>query len=361
MANDITYNGTKPTSIVYNGTNVNVVKYNNTYVWGRPFTYTTGSKTGVASITCTRASSPYAHASTGTVATGGTIYYGDTIYFTATATTGYNAPTSSKTSSSPLTVTGNVTGADYITAGSVITYTLTLSSSGTSALSYFVRVSSPLGGGSTGSLSNGATLYYGDTYYAQAGVNSGGYYSYKATTWSLTAGGTAKTATTTFYQRRNSTYGYTASSGINNGCGAYKEWGSASSPWTVTGNIVVSGGTTVKSWTQVWSGSVSWGGIRDKDSTRTSYFNSVESTNELFIPSHVRLRENVKLQSTLSSEKSTLVNTAVDWSITHAGINGQATTSYASSGDIHGRTLRVNKKPELYYFYYYCYKIEVYK
>ena len=96
-------------------TDITHLKIGSTYVFAKPFTYTAGSKTGVASITCTRASSPYAHASTGTVSSGMTIYYGDTIYFTATASTGYNV-SSSATSSSPITVTGNVTGSSYITA-----------------------------------------------------------------------------------------------------------------------------------------------------------------------------------------------------------------------------------------------------
>ena len=96
-------------------TDITHLKIGSTYVFAKPFTYTAGSKTGVSSITCTRASSPYAHAATGTVTNSTTIYYGDTLYFTASASTGYNV-SSSATSSNPITVTGNITGANYITA-----------------------------------------------------------------------------------------------------------------------------------------------------------------------------------------------------------------------------------------------------
>lgn len=96
-------------------TDITHLKIGSTYVFAKPFTYTAGSKTGVSSVTCTRASSPYAHATTGTVSNGGTIYYGDTVYFTPSAATGYNV-SSSVTSSNPITVTGNITGTNYIIA-----------------------------------------------------------------------------------------------------------------------------------------------------------------------------------------------------------------------------------------------------
>lgn len=141
----------------------------------KSFTYSTGTlPTGVASITCTRASSPLGGASTGTVANGGTIYYNDTIYFTATAATGYNNPTSSKTSSSPLTVTAAVTGANYVTAGSVKSYTYTTGTLPTGVASITcTRSSSPYKGASTGTVANNGTIYYGDKLYFTATASSG--------------------------------------------------------------------------------------------------------------------------------------------------------------------------------------------
>ena len=91
----------------------------------KSFTYLTGTlPTGVASITCTRSSSPYKGASTGTVANNETIYYGDKLYFTATASSGYNAPSVPNyyDSSHTLTVSSNVQGKDYVTAGSAASW-----------------------------------------------------------------------------------------------------------------------------------------------------------------------------------------------------------------------------------------------
>ena len=120
--------------------------------------------TGVASVTVSRTSSPNGGGATGALSNGATIYYGDVLSASATATTGYNNPTLNWTSK---TVTGNVTST--ATAGSVKSFKLTISSKPTGVNTHTVsRTSSPLGGGATGALSNGATIYYGDVLSASA-------------------------------------------------------------------------------------------------------------------------------------------------------------------------------------------------
>lgn len=94
---------------------------NTTYVSaGSPksYTYTRGTlPTGVASITCYKYNTSTQTWST--IATNTTIYGGDRLYFTATASTYYNNPTVQYYDASHyLTVTSNVTGANYVTAGS---------------------------------------------------------------------------------------------------------------------------------------------------------------------------------------------------------------------------------------------------
>ena len=125
-------------------TELNLVKVNLNgtiyYKYVKAFTYTAGSKTGVSTITCTRASSPYAGAATGTVASGGTIYYGDTIYFTATAVSGYTV-TSSVTVDNPMTVSSNVTGVNYITV-TPNNYSLTITEFATGVNYIHVKIGS---------------------------------------------------------------------------------------------------------------------------------------------------------------------------------------------------------------------------
>lgn len=124
-------------------------------------------------ITVKRTSSPLQGASTGNLSSGATIYYGDVLSVTYAASTGYSLGNKGKTS---ITVTGNVTSSDIYTSASVNSYTVSWNT-GTGYTIAVKRTSSPLKGASTGTLNNGATIYYGDvlsvTYTASTGYSLG--------------------------------------------------------------------------------------------------------------------------------------------------------------------------------------------
>lgn len=120
-------------------------------------------------ITVSRTASPYANASTGVLSNGAVIYYGDVLSITYTADTGYTISSKGSTS---VTVTGNVTSSDIYCAAAVNQYTASWSG-GTGYTITVNRTSSPLKGASTGTLSSGTMVYYGDvlsvTYTASTG------------------------------------------------------------------------------------------------------------------------------------------------------------------------------------------------
>ncbi len=123
------------------------------------------------SIYVSRTSSSYPGASTGTLSSGAAVYYGDVLSITYTAQTGFSISTKGSTS---ITVTGNVTSSSIYATAKPNSYTANWSvSTGTSIT--VSRTSSPYAGASTGTLSNGATVYYGDllsvTYAAQMGYS----------------------------------------------------------------------------------------------------------------------------------------------------------------------------------------------
>ena len=92
-----------------------------------------------------------------TSATTGWYAYDATISWTADTAYAFN------TSNATTTTTGARPGENTCTASYVKRYTLTISVTGGSYGTYDVsRTSSPYQGASTGSLSNGATIYYGD-------------------------------------------------------------------------------------------------------------------------------------------------------------------------------------------------------
>ena len=111
------FNNTEITRVYFNGVEKMALKYNDVGYFGKRFTLTKNSSTGV-SITVNRTSSPNQRAATGTISTGNTIYYGDVITITCTASSGYTTPklyvnTGSgmavRTSPYTFTVTGDVT------------------------------------------------------------------------------------------------------------------------------------------------------------------------------------------------------------------------------------------------------------
>lgn len=121
--------------------------------------YTASWKTdSTYDVTVERTASPNAGAASGKIKNGGAVYHGDVLKVTYAAKTGY---TLKKTGSAKITVNGNVTATDIYASTAVNSYTASWNTG--SGYSITVnRTSSPLQGASTGTLSNGATIYYGD-------------------------------------------------------------------------------------------------------------------------------------------------------------------------------------------------------
>ena len=95
---------------------------------------------------------------------GDTIYYGDTLSISITADIGYNIGThtvnNSDWTSGTLTVTDNVS---VVSTATLIQYTLSIITSQQGVTTNVERLTSPIGGGSIGVITNGAILYYNDT------------------------------------------------------------------------------------------------------------------------------------------------------------------------------------------------------
>lgn len=89
----------------------------------KAYTLTISSIEGVASQTITRTSSPLKGAATGVLQNNATIYHGDKLTMTATESIGYSAPS---VPSGEVTVTGDIKTSDYISAGTLASYTVTL-------------------------------------------------------------------------------------------------------------------------------------------------------------------------------------------------------------------------------------------
>ena len=119
--------------------------------------------------TVERTSSPLQGASLGLLSSGSAIYYGDVLKVTYAAKTGYTLKSHGEAS---ITVTGNV-GSDKIYGSPAVNqYTISWN-----VVSYGIhtvkRTSSPLQGASTGTLSNGAAIYYGDVITVAYGAATG--------------------------------------------------------------------------------------------------------------------------------------------------------------------------------------------
>lgn len=123
------------------------------------------------SITVNRTSSPYEGASTGSLSSGATVYYGDVLSISYSANTGYSLTSKGTTS---ITVNGNVTSSQIYATAKVNSYAASWSG-GTGYSISVKRTSSPNAGASTGTISSGSAVYYGDvlsvTYTASTGYS----------------------------------------------------------------------------------------------------------------------------------------------------------------------------------------------
>ena len=160
-------NTSNMTSLQLNSSNMDVFQVDGVVKWRRPFTYTRGSlPTGVASISAEINYSVELY-SQRVLATSDTIYFGEYIDITASPSTGYNLPTIN-TGSFPNPISGNVTGVNYVTAGSVKSYTFTVPVINGVGVQTLNRTSSPLKGATTGVIFNAVgsgssvTVYHGD-------------------------------------------------------------------------------------------------------------------------------------------------------------------------------------------------------
>lgn len=99
-----------------------------------------------------------------TLNNGATIYYGDVLAISISANTGYNIGT--HTVNGTTWTSGNYTVTSAVTVKSTATlktYTLSITTSQQGVTTSINRLTSPIGGGSIGAITNGATLYYNDT------------------------------------------------------------------------------------------------------------------------------------------------------------------------------------------------------
>lgn len=95
---------------------------------------------------------------------GDTIYYGDVLAISISANTGYNIGTHTVNGSNWTSGNYTVAGAvSVISTATLIQYTLSVTTSPNGVTTNIQRLTSPIGGGSTGTITNGAILYYNDT------------------------------------------------------------------------------------------------------------------------------------------------------------------------------------------------------
>lgn len=181
------------------------------YAHWEAMAYNVSWNTGTGyTITVSRTSSPYANASTGALNNGTVIYYGDVLSVTYTASTGYTINSKGSTS---ITVTGNVTSANIYATATVNSYKVSWNT-GTGYKIEVKRTSSPNAGASTGTLSNGSTVYYGDILSVTYTANTGYTISSKGST-SITVTGNVTSSDIYATATVNS---YTASWNVGTNC-----------------------------------------------------------------------------------------------------------------------------------------------
>lgn len=151
---------TKVQSVVFNGTEVMKLRYDcgngqKSLVWCKPYTLSVSKGIGVSTVTVTRTASQEPSATIGVLPDDSTIYYGDTITVSAVAQIGFVLKDYTKS----YTVTGDLT---ISISATVNQYMLSINRGAGVSLVTVTRTSSPNGGGATGVLTSGATIYYGD-------------------------------------------------------------------------------------------------------------------------------------------------------------------------------------------------------
>lgn len=120
-------------------------------------------------ITVKRTASPNAGAYIRILNKSDWIYYGDVLSVTYTADTPYNINSKGSTS---ITVSGNVTSSHIYATTSVKQYTVSWNTCTNCSITV-KRTSSPYKGASTGTLSSGAAIYYGDKLSISYSANTG--------------------------------------------------------------------------------------------------------------------------------------------------------------------------------------------
>lgn len=170
----VTYTAENGFTLTSTGTDSITVNSNITSssIWAKasPREFSASWNTGRGySITVKRTSSPYANASIGSISNGGTVYYGDSLSISYSADTGYSL---TSTGASSLTVSGNIGSGDIYANASIKQYSVSWNTGGGYSITV-KRTSSPYASASMGSISNGSTVYYGDSlsisYSADAG------------------------------------------------------------------------------------------------------------------------------------------------------------------------------------------------
>ena len=212
----------------------------------RSYTVSWNSATG-CSITVKRTSSPNAGASTGTLNSGDTVYHGDVLSISYSAATGYTLSDQGATS---VTVSENVTSSAIYAAAKVLSYTVSWNESAGYSVTV-KRTSSPKAGASTGNLSNGATVYYGDTLTISYAAKTG--YSMSSTgITSVTVSGNVTSSSIYASTSANSyTYNVVYKSSNGTSLGSTTVTGSFGSSQTISAPAK-SGYTTPSPQTVVW-------------------------------------------------------------------------------------------------------------
>lgn len=161
----------KVESVVFNGVAIKKLQYGSgngpkRIVWCKPYTFLMQQGVGVKTVEVRRTASQEPSASIGVLSDGSTIYRGDTLSVSAIAQDGYTLNAYNRTYS----VTDNLA----INISATLNYYTLSYSLGTGVASIKVtRTSSPIQNATTGELSSGDRIYYGDKLSVTATASTG--------------------------------------------------------------------------------------------------------------------------------------------------------------------------------------------